>query len=209
MDCIKLAQKLAANNGKNHSIPMSPSLAKKIQAKPIQSKTISTNENIPSQGNQINNKPDISIASSEKRATFKIPSKHKYIVEFQKVFTDKNLKRYFCRFARERSFYQVLEFIDGVAAYKELGIASSSEKQNKRHQAVITSFGSLPSDYQQAAITASKQMSQVSINSFDDCISCLLKRLEEREFPSFLESPHYSKWTMKYHNVEEYNDCID
>ena len=52
-------------------------------------------------------------------------------------------------------------------------------------------------------------MSQVSITSFDECLSCLLKRLEEREFPHFLESPHYSKWTMKYHNVEDVNNCIE
>jgi len=208
MDCIQLAQKLAANNGKPHSIPMSPSLAKKTQPKPLPNKGVINNENVSSQGNQLNNKIDISSSSSEKKPKFNLPAKHKFIVEFNKVFTDKNLKRYFCRFARERNFYQILEFIDGVAAYKELGVASA-EKQNKRHQAVITSFGSLPSDYQQSAITASKQMSHVSLSSFDECVACLLKRLEEREFPLFLDSPHYSKWTMKYHNVEEIDECFE
>ena len=188
MNCLDLAQKLAAKaNNKQTTVPMSPSLSHSC------SRIASRTENIPQQTTD-NQKPKVVKFALQ-------PTKcHAYVPPFNRCFNDVNLRRYFERFLKERHLYSVVEFISEVENFKE-HYPSTVKKQRQAHVDLIGKLGTLPSDYVNATHDASNEMSLLSVTSFDHCTALIMEELERREFHPFLDSPHYAKWVMKYHNV--------
>ncbi|OHT07380.1 hypothetical protein TRFO_24467 [Tritrichomonas foetus] len=197
MSCLELAEKLAAKNkpANGQSLPMAP-CSRRLQPSPSKSSrnASSKTENIDSEANLIPTmvmKPVIRLHQSN----------HDYVPPFSRVFTDKNLYHYFERYAWEKQLIVILNFITACNKYKEK-FPTSSSKQKARHSEIVQQLGLLPSDYVNAVIPAHGEMQKVSANSFDACLKIIESKLESNEYDSFLESPHFAKWTLKYYNTE-------
>ena len=187
MDCLALAQKLAAKNQQKQTT-LTP-ISKKRVTRPV----IAQSENAD----------DNTLPKNEgKKAHFGAIAPTRYIPPISTVFTDENLNRYFKRFLAQRKCESVIEFIESTYEYKK-NFPSVPEKQVKAHRSIVEKLGTLPSQFIKAATSGSDAMTSVSANSFDKCDEYLLSALNEREYKSFTESELFSKWILKYHNVEE------
>lgn len=193
MNCLKLAEKLAAKSNKNFSnSPISPPTRKVEPA----------NRSNPSLGIENTEVGNESNESEMKPRRIQFLEGDKYVPPFSRIFTDKNLHHYFARYCWERHLIAVLDFLDSIAKYKDK-FPQNRDRQLARHQDIMHQLGLLPADYINATVSASEEMRNVSITSFDQCSTMLKEYLQKREFKAFLDSSHYIKWTLKYYNTEK------
>lgn len=191
MSSLQLAEKLAAKakSSSPFASPMSPQ-AKKL-ALPAKPAIKVNNENSSTNAAPPISKPVVKIQIK----------KHDYVPPFSRVFSDKNLFHYFERFAWERQLIAILNFIDSCKKYQEK-FPSSTQKQTEKHKEIMQKLGLLPSDYVNSVIEAHDEMKTISANSFDTCLKLIMDKLEKDEYSTFIDSPHFAKWTLKYYNTE-------
>ncbi|EAX84579.1 hypothetical protein TVAG_261480 [Trichomonas vaginalis G3] len=184
MDCIALAQRLA-NKGPRTQAPIAP-VQNRFSAKRVTQKA----ENQDANG------------SDGKKAHFDSNDSAHYIPPIEEIFTDENLMRYFKRFLTERKTEGVIEFIEYAREYKA-NYPPNPQKQVKVHRLVMEKLGSLPSNFIKIATSAHEDMNRVGRSSFDKVNKLLLDALNEKEYKAFLKCPYFSKWILKYHNVDQ------
>ena len=186
MDCLALAQKLAAKNQQKQAT-LTPISNKRVTRPVIAHSENADDNSLPKNG--------------DKKAHFGTIAPTHYVPPISTVFTDVNLNRYFKRFLAQGKCESVIDFIESTYEYKK-NFPSAPEKQVKAHRSVVEKLGTLPSQFIKAATSGSGEMTSVSANSFDKCDEYLLAGLNEREYESFTESELFSKWILKYHNVD-------
>ncbi|KAH0793519.1 hypothetical protein GPJ56_002566 [Histomonas meleagridis] len=193
MDCLLLAEKLASkNNTKHTSIAPTPK-TRIAPKKPTQTRKNKENVNSNNQTSVIM-KPMIRLDEM----------KHDYIPPFTRIFTDKNLYHYFKRYIEEKKLSSILKFLETVKKFKDQ-FYSHEERRYSRHQKIIQRLQNLPKEYLKSVPVESLQkQTAITPSFFDRCVDNVMKVLQEREFASFIDSDHYIKWTLKYHNTEIY-----
>lgn len=183
MSCLELAKKLANKSKTVNSTVMSPTV-KRTQRQP-----------------SVKFAPSVNIENRAPNMVTESPKKPAKQVPFSRVFTDKNLFHYFEKYAWEKHLMPVLNFIDSCKKYKQK-FPTSSQKQKEKHDKIMQQLGLLPQEYIMSTVNFHQQMCMISEDSFDECLSVVEEKLESNEYPAFINSPHFVKWTLKYYNTE-------
>ena len=184
MDSLSIAERLSKKS--NSRTTVAPVSVKKLSDIKFSSKTENIDQNLP--------------LDQKKKLRFNIEIKPTNAPPISEVFSDEKLKKYFTKFLTERKLGIVIQFIDYVAEYRN-NFPESPEKQVSQHRFLIELLGSLPNQFVKIAATVSRDMTSINKNSFDSFIALLISALHEREYKSFLNSEHFSKWRLKYQNI--------
>ena len=203
MSCLELAKRLANKRVSLNSSAFAPSPKKyekkhlKVKKSSIDPKTFTPQTTISSE-NEDANIPTKTVL----KPVIRLQEKHDYIPPFSRIFTDKKLYHYFKKYITEKHLAPILMFCKSVKKFKEQ-FYSKEEKRYSRFQKIYEKYNRLPSHYVNAELLE-HGMTMITPNSFDRCINFVFKVLQEREFNQFLDSRHYIKWILKYHNTEIY-----
>lgn len=188
MDPIALAQRLA-NKGPRTQVTLAP-VSNRFSTKKIVAKGENDDCN--------------ALNGNDKRTHFDLNTADgvHYIPPIEQIFTDENLMRYFRRFLTERKVESVLDFIECAKEYKA-NYPANPQKQVKMHRVVMEKLGTLPSNFIKITSASHVEMNRVGKSSFDKTNDLLLHALNDKEYQAFLKCPYFSKWILKYHNVDE------